>query len=221
MLKNKEAVLFDLDGTLVDSMWVWKDIDIEFLGKRKIDLPENTEELQKELEGMGFTQTAVFFKERFQLEESLDEIKQIWIDMAFEKYMTEVPLKKGVYEFLEMLKEKGIKCGICSSNGRELVEATLKAHGVFDFFSVICTCCEVPNSKPAPDVYLLAAKSLGADPKNCLVFEDVPMGILAGKNAGMEVCAVEDEFSAGQRNQKKELADYYIQDYIEILGDKE
>lgn len=221
MLKNKEAVLFDLDGTLVDSMWVWEDIDIEFLEKRKIILPENLDVFKEEIEGMGFTQMAVFFKERFHLEESLDEIKQIWIDMAFEKYTTEVPLKKGVHEFLQMLKEKGIKCGICSSNGRELVEATLKAHGVYDFFSVICTCCEVPNSKPAPDVYLLAAKSLAADPENCLVFEDVPMGILAGKNAGMEVCAVEDDFSAGQRERKKELADYYIQDYTEMLRDKE
>ena len=70
--------------------------------------------------------------------------------------------------------------------------------------------------KPAPDVYLKAAESLQTSPENCLVFEDVPMGILAGKNAGMKVCAVEDEFSKVQEKKKRELADYYIQNYNDI-----
>ena len=73
-------------------------------------------------------------------------------------------------------------------------------------------------SKPAPDVYLAAAKSLNVSPENCLVFEDVPMGILAGKNAGMKVCAVEDSYSKEQMEQKKKLADYYIKDYDEVLN---
>ena len=70
--------------------------------------------------------------------------------------------------------------------------------------------------KPSPAVYLLVAEDLGVDPSRCLVFEDVPMGILAGKNAGMRVCAVEDAFSSPQVQKKRELADYYIQDYTEI-----
>ena len=73
-----------------------------------------------------------------------------------------------------------------------------------------------PAGKPAPDIYLLVAETLGVKPEECLVFEDVPMGILAGKNAGMRVCAVEDTFSASQREEKKELADYYIESYDEI-----
>ena len=73
-------------------------------------------------------------------------------------------------------------------------------------------------SKPAPDVYLAAAKDLNVSPENCLVFEDVPMGILAGKNAGMKVCAVEDSYSKEQMEQKKKLADYYIKDYDEVLN---
>ena len=70
--------------------------------------------------------------------------------------------------------------------------------------------------KPSPDVYLLVAKEMGVCPENCLVFEDVPMGILAGKNAGMRVCAVDDDFSRPQEEKKKKLADYYIQDYYDI-----
>ncbi len=79
------------------------------------------------------------------------------------------------------------------------------------------TACEVPKGKPAPDVYLEAARRLGATPENCLVFEDVPMGIQAGKNAGMRVCAVEDLFSAEQIQEKRKLADYYISDYQQVL----
>ena len=78
----------------------------------------------------------------------------------------------------------------------------------------------MPNSKPAPDVYLKTAEELGVSPKDCLVFEDVPMGILAGKRAGMKVCAVEDAFSRKQEKKKRELADWYIRDYRELLEEK-
>ena len=78
------------------------------------------------------------------------------------------------------------------------------------------TACEVAKGKPAPDIYLAVAKQVGIEPEKCLVFEDIEMGILAGKNAGMEVCAVEDEFSMDQTDLKKQLADYYIQDYFEV-----
>ena len=89
MLQNIKAVLFDLDGTLVDSMWMWKDIDIEYLGKRGIALPES---LQKDIEGMSLTETATHFKTRFQLPETLEEIKKEWMDMARDKYCHQVPL---------------------------------------------------------------------------------------------------------------------------------
>ena len=91
MLENIKAVIFDLDGTLVDSMWMWKSIDVEYLGRKGIAVPEDIQAFQEELEGMGFTETAVFFKNRFQIEDSLEEIKKTWIFMAEEKYCNEVP----------------------------------------------------------------------------------------------------------------------------------
>ena len=87
MLQKTKAVLFDLDGTLVDSMWMWKDIDIEYLGRHGWELPK---ELQKDIEGMSLTETATYFKNRFQLKESLEQIKSEWMDMAREKYCKEV-----------------------------------------------------------------------------------------------------------------------------------
>ena len=87
-----------------------------------------------------------------------------------------------------------------------------------DYIQEIVTACEVERGKPAPDVYLEAARRLCAEPGNCLVFEDVPMGIRAGKNAGMQVCAVEDPFSSQQVQEKRRLADYYISNYEQVLN---
>lgn len=221
MLEQIKAVIFDLDGTLVDSMWLWKAIDIEFLAKKGIAMPKDIEAFQGELEGKGFTETACFFKERFQLADSVEEIKRTWVLMAEDKYCREVPLKPGALEFLRELKKRGILTGISSSNSRELILSVLKAHRIDSYFSCITTCCEVSEGKPAPDVYLRTAKRLGVLPDECLVFEDVPMGILAGKRAGMKVCAVEDDFSRKQEKEKRELADWYIPDYFEIPELKE
>lgn len=214
MLWEKDAVLFDLDGTLVDSMWMWKQIDIEYLGRFGYDCPPD---LQKVIEGMSFSETAEYFKTRFQIPDSIEKIKQAWVQMSIEKYRKEVPLKPGALELLQYLKQSGRKAGIATSNGREMVDAVLKALNITSYFQVIATACEVSAGKPAPDIYLEVARRLQVKPHRCMVFEDVPAGILAGKRAGMTVCAVEDEFSASMRKEKQELADFYIQDYRELF----
>jgi HAD superfamily hydrolase (TIGR01509 family) len=214
MFDNVKAVIFDLDGTLVDSMWMWRDIDIEFLGKYGIELPE---ELQSEIEGMSFSETAVYFKERFKLSQSLEDIKEEWNQMAWDKYRTSVPLKEGTLELLRYLQDNKIKAGIATSNSRELVELVIQKHNINGYFHSIHTSCEVEKGKPAPDIYQLVAKDLGMAAKDCLVFEDVIQGIMAGKNADMKVCAVYDSFSGDVTDQKQELADYYIESFQELF----
>lgn len=208
-----EAVIFDLDGTLVDSMWMWKDIDIEYLEKYKIPFPDD---LQEEIEGMSFTETAVYFKERFKLPMAVDEIKAEWNEMAFYKYTNEVPLKEYVDEFLSFLAGNNIKLGIATSNSRELAEIVVEQLDIKKYFHSIRTSCEVKQGKPSPDVYLLVADDLGVCPSKCLVFEDVIHGIMAGKSAGMKVCAIYDEFTKDVTDRKKEIADYYIDTYKDI-----
>ncbi|MEE1032482.1 MAG: HAD family phosphatase [Ruminococcus sp.] len=215
MLNGIKAVIFDLDGTLVDSMWMWADIDVEYLGRFGYELPP---ELQKEIEGMSLNETAIYFKNRFQIEDDLETMKQEWMDMARDKYLHEVPLKPGAREFLTYLKEHKIKTGIASSNGIELVHAVLKSQQVDDYLDSVHTCCEVAKGKPNPDIYLYVADKLGAVPEECLVFEDIPMGIMAGKNAGRRTCVVEDRCSADQDEEKRSLADYYIKDFNDIFN---
>ena len=209
-----EAIISDLDGSMVDSMWIWRDIDIEYLGKFGISLPKN---LQSCIEGMSFSETAAYFKERFQLPCTLDEIKADWNRMAKDKYTYEVPIKEGVPELLEYCKESGIKLGIATSNSRELVEALVSAHHYTSYFDCIMTACDVSIGKPAPDIYLAVAKALCVSPENCLVFEDIIPGIQAGLSAGMKVCAVYDKYSEHQDEEKHRMADYYTYHFRELV----
>lgn len=214
LLNGKKTVIFDLDGTLVDSMWIWTSIDIEYLARYGYKLPAD---LQPSIEGMSFTETARYFKERFQIPESIEEIKDCWNQMTYQKYTEEVPLKKGVLEFLQQCRQQGIRMGIATSNSPELAQAVVEVLDISKYFQVIATACQVAAGKPAPDIYLYVADRLQVEPKECLVFEDVVAGIMAGRNAGMQVIAVEDAFSTGDAERKKKLAQGYIQDFTEML----
>ncbi|MCI8292817.1 MAG: HAD family phosphatase [Hespellia sp.] len=215
MLRQTEAVIFDLDGTLVDSMWVWQAVDVDYMEKYKLTEPEG---FYEGIEGKSMREVAEYYLDCFsEIPSTAEAVQEEWIAMAIEKYRTQVPLKSGVKEFLMHLKQQGIRVGIATSNVRELAEAVLESHGIAQYFDVICTACDVKAGKPSPDVYLKAAEELKVSPKACLVFEDVPNGIEAGRRAGMRVCAVEDSYTQEQREKKQQLADYYIQDYFEIL----
>ena len=208
-LAGKKAFLFDLDGTLVDSMWMWGAIDVEYLGKFGLTCPPD---LQKAIEGMSFSETAAYFKKRFALEASLEEIKADWISMSIEKYRSQVPPKPGTEAFLSWAAKQNIKMAVCTSNGREMVDAVLSSLNLARYFDCIITGCEVAAGKPSPDIYLEAARRMKVSPEECAVFEDVPAGILAGK----EVFAVEDEYSLGMEEKKRALSDFYIRDYREL-----
>lgn len=214
LTEGKKAVIFDLDGTLVDSMWIWGAIDMEFLGRYGYSCPAD---LEKAVAGMSFSETAGYFKERFSLPLSLEEIKSCWIQMAIGKYRNEVPLKPGALEFLKYCKQNGILTGIATSNSREIVDAVIEALGIGEYLEQVATACEVAAGKPEPDIYLEVARRLQVQPEDCLVFEDIPEGILAGKRAGMTVIAVADGFSEDMEEEKRLLADDFIYDYGEVL----
>ena len=195
-------------------MWMWPDIDREYLKRFGIEYDDN---LKNEIDGISFHETAVYFKNKFGISDSVEKICKDWEDMAYDKYKYEVKEKPGCKKFLEHLRSKGIRMGIATSNNRSMVDVVLESLNMKGFFEVITTSDEVKRGKPAPDVYLTTANLLNVEPKNCLVFEDVVAGIMAGKSAGMKVCAIEDDFTKEVRQKKKELSDYYIVDYSELI----
>lgn len=211
-----EAVIFDLDGTLVDSMWIWPAVDVDYFEKYHLDVPDG---FYNEMEGRSYSELAKLFYDTFPtLNRTIDEIKNEWHEMAYDKYIHEVTVKPGAVEMIRALQKKGIKCGIATSNSKELADAVLEARNIRYLFDSIHTACEVTTGKPAPDVYLLVAEDLKVDAEKCFVFEDIPKGILAGKAAGMRVCAIDDETSRSQDKTKRELADYYIRDFYDIIN---
>ncbi len=216
MLDDIEAVIFDLDGSLADSTWIWTSIDIEYLDRFGIEPPKD---LHMQIGGRTFSETAAFFKEKFNIPDDIEKIKQDWNDMAWDKYSHEVRLKKGAAGFMERCMEKNIKLAIATSNSIELVENFISSNKLGGHFDCIMTDRDVKRGKPAPDIYLAVADTLGVKAQNCLVFEDIVHGIMAGKAAGMRVCAVYDEASKEQDEEKKVAADYYIYDFRELPQD--
>lgn len=209
----KKAAIFDLDGTLIDSMWVWADIDINYLEQFGFKPPSD---LKAVIEGMSMRETAVYFKERFSIADTVEDIQEAWNLMAYDRYNKKVKLKPLVFDLLRILRSEGLALGIATSNSRILTEAVLASNGILNLFEVILTGEDVKNGKPDPEIYLTAAERLEVYPEDCIVFEDVLMGVLAGKNAGMSVCAVYDPWNDPQKQEIIRTADFYVNDYEEI-----
>lgn len=214
MIENIQAVIFDIDGTLVDSMSLWHEIDIEYFDRIGIPMPPN---VQKIIEGMSFRETALYFQKNFQPERKVEDIENDWIEMAHEKYLHEVQAKPGAGEYISFLKEKGLKLGVATSNDRMLADAALSSHGFYEKIDSMRTSGEVNKGKPAPDVYLKVANDLGVAPQHCLVFEDTANGMRAGKAAGMTVIGVKDELSGRHIDEIMSVCDEYIDNFYEML----
>lgn len=213
LFESIEAILFDMDGSLVDSMWIWKSIDIAYLNKYGYECPKD---LQKNIEGLSVIETAYYFKNNFNIPASIEEMINDWNDMAYDNYINKVFLKPGALKLLDYCKNNNIKLGICSSNTRHLIHSVLKERKVYDYFDVIISGEDVVCGKPNPETYLKGASSLNVSPKNCLVFEDIINGIQAGNAANMHTIAVEDEYSQYQKEEKISLAEYYIKDFNDL-----
>lgn len=214
MFKDIKAAIFDLDGTLIDSMWIWEKIDTDYLINKGYTKPEN---LKDEIGHLSFEQTAIYFKNKFNISDTVEEIMKEWHSMAVAHYTKDVKLKPGAKDFLIKLKSMNIKIGLATSNSQELLKAALEANGIYELFDSITTTDEVSRGKNFPDVYLLSSEKLGVNPNECVVFEDILPAVQGAKAAGMKVIAVYDESSEQDKDKVISLANSYIESYLDIV----
>ena len=213
-LKNIEGAVFDLDGTLLDSTWVWEKVDEKFLGDRGFQVPDDYVD---EISPLGAERAAVYTIERFGLNEDKDDIVREWIEMAKKEYATEVVCKPYAKEFLEELHKLNIKMAVATSSDRELFMKTLEREGILKYFQKIVTVDEVERGKGYPDIYEEAARRIKVNPHKCLVFEDILAGVTGASLGEFNVVAVFDEKSKHNWEKIKSISKYSINDYKELL----
>ena len=214
MLERMKGAIFDLDGTLLDSMGVWRQIDIDFLGRRGFEVPED---YLKAITAKNFKDAADYTIERFHLKERAEDIMEEWFAMAIDAYAFHVELKPYVREYLKQLKGRGVKIAAATSSDARLFEPCLKHHGIYDWFDAFSVTTEVKRAKGFPDVYQNAAKKLGLPDGDCVVYEDILKGVEGAKLGGFYTVGVEDVHSFYEKEEIRREADRYIVSFEELV----
>lgn len=213
-MKEFKGAIFDLDGTIIDSMNVWEEIDRKFLEKRNIQIPKDYIE---KINSMSFEEVAKYTIKRFKLNESVDSLIKEWNDMAIYEYSNNIKLKPNVKKYLKKLKEKNIKIGLATSSPKQLYEVVLKNNKIYDYFDTFTSVDDVKRDKNYPDIYLYTAKKLGLNPNECVVFEDILIAINTLKEANFKAIGVYDKSSHKDLDKVKEKCDKFIYDFEELL----
>ena len=208
-----KGAIFDLDGTLLDSMFIWDTSGEEYLrslGK------EPHEDLNETFMTLTLEEAAEYYREHYGVTLSVKEIVDGINAMVEQTYRTKVTLKPGISEYLAWLKENGVRMCVATVTDRYLVEETLERLGVRHYFSEIFTCAEVGFGKDKPIIYQKALEHLGTEKSDTYVFEDLPFALNTAKTDGFPTVGVYDRHEAHQ-DELKELADYYIFDFTDPI----
>ena len=185
-----KAVLFDADGTLMDSIASWRKALKTVMERR--GFPDREEDFQV-LIPLTTKEGGAYLKKKYGFPETGDEIAAEYLGLVESFYATEVELKKGARQVLEHYDSKGIPMAIVTSSERILIEAACKRHGISQYFQGLYICSELGTSKRNPDIFVNTAKILGAQPAETLVYEDSDYAIKTAVNAGFKVIKVTDE----------------------------
>lgn len=204
---NKIGAIFDLDGTLINSMKVWENADWQ-LAERYSFTPDK--DYWDTVTSCSFLEGAEYITNRFELGKTPKELASELYDIALFEYKYNIRLKKGAEELVKRLKKDGFSIAVATSNVEEMTHAVLKNNGIFNYFDAFAYCDTVGKNKAFPDVYNAAAEAMKLSANQCYVFEDVPYALSGAKRAGAEVIGVFDEYSANKEHEMRAKADRYI-----------
>ena len=210
----KKAVIFDFDGTIANSRYVWQKVDVDFFAKRGMEIPRDYVEA---ISVMSFYNGAVYTKEKYNIKESVEEIMNEWNSKALREYKENVVLKPFVKEYLRELKDRGYKIGLATAALHDYYIPVLEREGVLDCFDVFTDTRDDARDKNFPDIYLLCAEKLGSNSANSIVFEDVLKGVKSSVSAGFNTTAVYDNQPENQWEIIKNTANRHIMDFSELL----
>lgn len=202
-----KGAIFDLDGTLLDSMYIWDTIGSDYLKNRGI-LPEPG--VDEKVRVMSLVQGAEYFRCHYGIQESVSDILTEVDRQVFRLYAEEVRIKKGVRPLLEQLQKQHVKMCVATANNRRQAEAALKNNKIEKFFCGIFTCTETGHGKDEPDIYEKACRFLGTPKEQTAVFEDALHAIETAGKAGFPVVGVYDSRWDKDQEQIKKLADGYL-----------
>ena len=205
--------LFDMDGTLVDSMGYWDEVCGEYL--RQVGL--YSEVVFETLKPMTLPQTAEYFESEFGIKVPVEKMEKEMCRIMLDHYENDIEVKPGVQAFLEAMQKKGIRMCVVSSSPTLLVETCLKRHRLTQYFEFLLSADEVGKGKTDPDIYFEAARRLGVEPQNTLVFEDAMPAGLTAKRAGFPTAAIFDETSAVEWDEFRKQTDFAFADWDEAL----
>lgn len=214
-LQKIKAAVFDLDGTLFDSMWLWKQIDYEFLSKRRgVAVPND---YMKCINHLSIMDTANYTIKRFGLKDKPQDLINEWLEMAKIAYQDKINLKPFAKSYLEKLQAEGVRLSVATSLSPDLACPALERSGVISFFDKIVTSDQVKRGKGFPDIYLKAINHTGFESPDCVVFEDILQGVKGAKMGGFLTVGVFDEESKPDLDEIKQTADIFINNFDELL----
>ena len=206
-----KGAIFDFDGTIVDSMYIWDNISMDYLRSLGIEPRENLNEV---FANFSLEQAAKYYRDNYKVTLSVNEIISGVNEMIKEFYRTKVTLKKGIENYLSYLGGRGTKICIATLTDREIVIETLERLGVMKHFSEVFDCNEYPNGKNTPELYNTALNQLGTQKDETYVFEDALYALKTAKNAGFPTVAVFDKYEPLQK-ELESISDIYISDYTD------
>ena len=206
------GAIFDFDGTLFDSMHVWKGIRYKFFDRIGLVLTEEDEEAFK---GLYLRESLILAKDRFNMKESYEELFAKFFEMIKEMYLADTKPKNDIIDFLEKLKAKGVKMGIATATGEPALEAVLEKYNMLHYFDVILSTYTVGAAKTEPKVYDVVLEKLGTDKETTWIFEDALYAATTAKANSYNVVGIYDK-SEERTDELKNLADVYIHNYSEL-----